>query len=289
MLDHAPDRRSTFHRIAYRDDITPTERDTRWFKHLERHGPLSSTQLIAWTADTHRCKDTALRRLQALRAAKLLYLPKQQRQTERAEFKPYVYDLAPLGRQVLKDAGVAENTVRPTGHWWHLHETAMLTAKNDLEARNRGYRYIPAHEILERSGASLAIPMGRQKLIPDQLFAIDYGGLFRAFMVEVDRGTEPIASSTTRKSWKSTLAMYGRAFEQSLPNQHYGLKAPVQVLWRFNAHARESAFRRVLEEIGGSCKERHLVVGALRGHLPLWHSGRKADLSCIREEKSHTV
>lgn len=108
--------RSTFRVIAPREDVSPNERDIRWFKHLERHGPLSSTQLIAWTADTHRCKDTALRRLQALRAAKLLYLPNQQRQTERAEFKPYVYDLAPLGLQFLKDAGLAENTVRPTGH-----------------------------------------------------------------------------------------------------------------------------------------------------------------------------
>lgn len=182
------------------------------------------------------------------------------RQTERAEFKPYVYDLAPLGQQFLKDAGLAENTIRPTGHWWHLHETATLTAKNDLEARKQGYRYIPAHEILERAGATLAIPMDRQKLIPDQLFAIDYGGLFRAFMIEVDRGTEPIASSTTRKSWKSALAMYGRAFEQGLPNRHYGLKAPVQVLWRFNTKAREGAFGRTLLEVENPGCRRHIVA-----------------------------
>lgn len=262
--------RSTFHTIAQREDITPNERDIRWFKHLERHGPLSSTQLIVWTADTHRCKDTALRRLQALRAAKLLYLPKQQRHTERAEFKPYVYDLAPLGQQFLKDAGLAENTVRPTGHWWHLHETAMLTAEIDREARNRTFRYIPAHEILERVNATLAIPLRRQKLIPDQLFAIDYGGLFRAFMVEVDRGTEPIASSAGRKSWKSALAMYGRAFEQGLINRHYGLKAPVQVLWRFNSEARERAFERVLEEFAGVSKDRHLLVGKSLAGSKIW-------------------
>lgn len=260
MTHHDRLGRATFHSIEPRDDISPTERDIRWFKHLERHGPLTSSHLIAWTGDTHRCKDTALRRLQALRAAQFLYLPKQQRKTERAEFKPYVYDLAPLGKLVLKDSGLVEETVRPTGHWWHLHETAMLTAEIDMEARSRGVRYIPAHEILQRHGATLAIPVGRQKLIPDQLFAIDYGGLFRAFMVEVDRGTEPIASSATRKSWNSALTMYARAFQDRLPNRHYKLKAPVQVVWQHSSWARLGAFERLLAQLRSDhLRERFIV------------------------------
>lgn len=248
--------RATFHAIVSRTDVVPTERDIRWFKHVERHGPLTSTQLIAWTADTHRCRDTALRRLQTLRAAGFLFLPKQQRACERAEFQPYVYDLAPKGLQQLTDAGLREDTVRPTGHWWHLHETAMFTAQIDLEARERGFRYIPAHDILKRAEASLAIQMGRQKLIPDQLFAIDYGGLFRAFMVEVDRGTEPIASTSARKSWQSSLAQYDEAFRLELPNQSYGLKAPVQVLWIHRTETRHGAFLRLHEKAAEP--ERHL-------------------------------
>lgn len=250
--------RATFHAIASRTDVVPTERDIRWLKHLERHGPLTSSQLVAWTADTHRCKDTALRRLQALRAAGLLFLPKQQRACERAEFRSYVYDLAPKGFQYLTDAGLREDAIRPTGHWWHLHDTAMFTAQIDLEARERGFRYIPAHDILKRAGASLAIPMGRQKLIPDQLVAIDYGGLFRAFMVEVDRGTEPIASRGARKSWRSALAQYDEAFQLRLPNQYYGLKAPVQVLWVHRTEARYGAFSRYLAKVSPS--DRHLSL-----------------------------
>lgn len=250
--------RATFHKIGSRTDVTPTERDIRWLKYIERHGPLTSTQLIASTADTHRCKDTALRRLQALRAAGLLFLPKQQRACARAEFQPYVYDLAPKGFQYLADCGLHEDTVRPTGHWWHLHQTAMYTAQIDLEARTRGFRYIPAHGILKREGATLAIPMGRQKLIPDQLFAIDYGGLFRAFMVEVDRGTEPIASSSARKSWRSALSQYDEAFRLGLPNQCYGLKAPVQVAWVHRTEARQRAFVRLLETAPSA--DRHLSL-----------------------------
>jgi len=136
----------------------------------------------------------------------------------------------------------------------------MFTARVDLEARQRGYRYIPAHEILERAGASLTIPMGRRKLIPDQLFAIDYGGLFRAFMVEVDRGTEPTASSSARKSWRSALDQYDEAFRLGLPNRHYGLKALVQVLWEHRTEARLGAFERVLDERTETSKKRHVVV-----------------------------
>ncbi|GAB5445486.1 replication-relaxation family protein [Gymnodinialimonas sp.] len=258
MLIGDTHKRATFDKIDVRSDVNPTDRDIRWFKHIERHGALTSTQLIAWTADTHRCRDTALRRLQALRAVGFLYLPKQQRACERAEFRPYVYDLAFKGFQYLANCGLREETARPTGHWWHLHETAMFTAQIDLEARGRGFRYIPAHEILERAGSTLAISIGRRNLIPDQIFAIDYGGLFRAFMVEVDRGTEPIASKSTRKSWKSSLALYDEAFRLGLLNHHYGLKAPVQVLWAHRTGARRGAFEKLLGALSASTRQRHI-------------------------------
>ncbi len=257
--------RTTFHHINRVATITPTERDLRWLKLIERHGPLASTHLLNWTADTHRCRDSGLRRLQALRAAKFLYLPRQQRQTERAEFKPYVYDLAPLGRLYLQDSGVAEDAIRPTGHWWHLHETAMLTARVELECRQRGLGYIPAHEILGRSDATLAIAIGCRRLIPDQLFAIDYGGLFRAFMVEVDRGTEPIASSSARKSWSASLALYSEGFRSGAINRHYGLNAPIQVIWSHKTTARQGAFERLLEARDNGATPRHL---SCRGQTP---------------------
>lgn len=259
--------RATFHAIGPRDDVRPTVRDIRWFKHIERHGPLSSAQLVSWTSNTHRCKDTALRRLQALRAGGYLYLPKQQRACERAEFRAYVYDLAPNGQQYLDDHALSEPTVRPTGHWWHIHATATFTADVDFAARERGYRFIPAHEILQRADATLAVPLGLQKLIPDQLFAIDYGGQFRAFMVEVDRGTEPIASPSARKSWRRALALYDRAFRGGLPNAHYGLKAPIQVIWVHSTEARHRRFCDVLKADDTRFGRRCLSGVSFRGGL----------------------
>ncbi len=258
--------RATFDWIAPRSDVVPTTRDQRWMTHIERHGPLSSEDLIASTSDTHRCKDSGLRRLQALRAAGLLRLPEQQRTCVRAEFRPYVYDLSVQGRSYLVDLGLAEPTIRPTGHWWHIFETARFTARVELDARSKGYRYIAAHE-LPGNLASLAMLIGRQRLIPDQLFAIDYGGLFRAFLVEVDRGTEPIASASARKSWVSALSLYERAFASDLPNRHYGLKAPIHLIWILSTPARCGAFERLLATQAGDFRRR-VIVGVTEAPTP---------------------
>ena len=85
--------RATFHSIAAQEDVQPTNRALRWMNHIARHGPQSSAYLCELTRDTHRCKDTALRDLQKLRAGGLAHLSPQQRQVMRAEFNPYVYDL----------------------------------------------------------------------------------------------------------------------------------------------------------------------------------------------------
>ena len=95
--------RGTFHHIAPQGAVRPTNREVRWFKHLERHGPQSSFRLFELTSDTHRCKDTTLRQLQRLRAGGFLCLPPQQRATERAEFNPYIYDLTPKAQRWLFD------------------------------------------------------------------------------------------------------------------------------------------------------------------------------------------
>ena len=162
--------RATFHHIAPQPDVRPTQREIRWLKHIERHGPQSSQFLYELTKDTHRCKDTALRQMQKLRAGGYLTLPRQQRATERAEFNPYIYDLTRKARDYLLDLGIAEPTVRPTGHWWHGYAVSQVTSSIDIAAMRKGIRYIPAHDILAINGVDLAVPIGRAKLIPDQLF-----------------------------------------------------------------------------------------------------------------------
>jgi len=89
-------------------DVCPTARELRWLAHIDRHGPQSSEFLYEATRDTHRCRDTSLRRLQALREAGYLRLPPQQHQIAKADFNPYVYDLTKLGWDTLADHGCAD-------------------------------------------------------------------------------------------------------------------------------------------------------------------------------------
>lgn len=240
--------RATFHHITPQSNVRPTEREIRWLKHIDRHGPQSSQYLFELTSDTHSCRDTALRQLQKLRAGGYLKLPPQQRETEHAEFKPYVYDLTKKATEHLCALSLNEPNVRPTGHWWHSYTISCVTSAIDIAAGRHGVRFIPAHEILARKGSNLAIPNGRDKLIPDQLFALDYGGSFRAFALEVDRGTEPKTSSAQRKSWARSIEQYDQVIQRKLHRTHYGLKANLIVLWVFTNRSKEMKFRNLLRE-----------------------------------------
>lgn len=238
--------RSTFHHIAPQEGVRPTNREIRWLKHIERHGPQSSQYLYEFTRDTHRCKDTALRQMQKLRAGGFLRLPPQQRATEHADFNPYIYDLTHRAKELLFDLEKAEPTVRPTGHWWHGFMTSCVTSSIDIAAARQGIHYIPAHTILDKNGASFEIPLGHSKLIPDQLFSLDYGGSFRAFALEVDRGTEPGRSASARKSLARSIEQYATLIERDLHKAHYGLKANILVLWVFTSRSRQMRFLEML-------------------------------------------
>ena len=246
--------RATFHHIAPLAHVRPTAREIRWLKHIERHGPLSSAYLHALTQDTHRCRDTSLRQLQKLRAGGFLMLPRQQRFTEHADFNPYIYDLTKQAHTHLIGLAIAEPTMRPTGHWGHGADVASVTSAIDIAAAKEGVRFIPAHKILAIKQASLAMPMGNRKLIPDQLFALDYGGRYRAIMLEVDRGTEPKTSSAARKSYASSIEQYRQMIEQNTHQSHYGLKATTLVLWVFSRRSNEQRFLEMVGKIAGQAK-----------------------------------
>jgi len=251
--------RATFHHIAPQRVTSLTNREVRWLKHIERHGPQSSVYLHELTKETHRGKDTTLRQLQKLRAGGFLNLPRQQRATEFANFKPFIYDLTPKAKTHLFDRGLAETTIRPTGHWWHGYMTSCVTSSIDIMAARDGTRYIPTHEILKIKDAPLAIPIDSQRLIPDQLFALDYGGSFRAFALEVDRGTEPKTTTAKRKSYANSIELYRKLIERDLARKHYGLKAPLLVLWVFTSRTNEVRFLGMLAELPLAIRKRFLT------------------------------
>ena len=230
--------------------LKPTPRELRWFAHIDRHGPQSSEFLYELTRDTHLCKDTALRRLQALREAGFLHLPRQQRKIARADFHPYVYDLTPQGFEYLSYYQSLERHIRPTGHWWHGYWVSCVTSAIEMYARNTYLQYLPAARILNIKNATLGIPLKKGKLIPDQLFAIKYPEGYRAFALEMDCGTEPVRSSAARKSLQRSVAQYREVLEKGLHRQHYGLNSNLMILWVFQSHAREGQFPELIGSMG---------------------------------------
>jgi Replication-relaxation len=251
--------RATFAHIATHDAVQPTNRHVRWLKHIERHGPQSSVLIHELTKNTHRCKDTALRQLQHLRAGGFLTLPPQQRATARAECNPYIYDLTPKAKRWLADHDLGEPTVTPTGHWWHGYAVSCATSALDIAAARAGVRYIPAHDILARRLVSLGIPVAGKLLIPDQLFALDYGGCFRTFALEVDRGTEPISSPANRKSLVASVDAYRAIITGDLGRAHYGTKSSLVTLWVFGTQKRASTFLDIVRARGGKAAQSILV------------------------------
>lgn len=239
--------RATFHHIEPQRVTNLTNREILWLKHIERHGPQSSLYLYELTKGTHRCKDTALRQMHKLRAGGYLNLPRQQRATEHANFNAFVYDLTLKAREYLFNKGSSETTVAPHGHWVHGYMTSSVTSSIDISAARDSVQYVPGDKILAIKDAPLAIPIDGQKLIPDQLFALDYGGNFRAFALEVDRGTEPKTTTTKRKSYEKSIDLYSKLIELQIYKTHYGLKAPLLVLWVFSSRSNEARFLELLE------------------------------------------
>jgi len=256
--------RATFHHIAPQRVTRLTNREVRWLKHIERHGPQSSQFLHGLTKDTHRCKDTALRQMQKLRAGGYLDLPRQQRATEHANFNAFIYDLTPKAQEYLFNNDIEEPAVKPHGHWVHGYMTSCITSSIDIAAGRDGVQYIPAHEILAIKGETLAVPIDGQKLIPDQLFALNYGGSFRVFALEADRGTEPKTSMAKRKSYEKSIELYSELIERQIYKSHYGLKAPLLVLWVFSNRSNEARFLEMLKD-QPECIRQHFLTQSIEG------------------------
>jgi hypothetical protein len=136
---------------------------------------------------------------------------------------------------------------------------SAVTGSLNIVARRNGNEYIPGHTILARNNAKLPIPIGAKHLIPDQLFAIKYETGYRAFLLEVDRGTEPVQSSKARKSLERSIQMYCEMFAAGAHREHYGLRATTLVLWVFTSPVRMVRFNEMVREHADEYANRFLA------------------------------
>lgn len=246
-----------------------TPRALTWLEWINRHGPLSSSYLYEISSDTHRCKDSALRQMQALCQQGILFRPAQQQSALYAPFNPYIYDLTDRGYDALFEQGIEPNPTRPTGHFPHLFLTSCITASIEMAATKNDADYIEASTILSIRDVGLGIPFKSGTLIPDQLFAIKNAEGYRVFALEVDRGTEPATSTKIRKSYLSSIHAYNEVLANNLHRGHYGIKSNLINLWVFTSKGRQKLFLELLGKHAGPLKSQ-CFTAAVEGFQNGW-------------------
>lgn len=252
-----------------------TARAVQWLAHIDRHGPQSSIYLHALTQATHRCKDTSLRQIQKLREAGLLYRPAQQENTRHASFNPDIYEITRAGRDALFEHGREMSPIRPSGHWVHAYMIACATSAMEITAAKHRIRYLAAHQILPPERTDLSLTIGKRRCIPDQLFALDYGGAYRVCALEVDRSTEPKTSRSPRKSHASSIELYEKILTSACYKQHYGIRSNLLVLWVFASRRNQQRFLELVAARGGLVERSTLTQSVDGFHLtwrppPVW-------------------
>lgn len=252
-------RRDRYKRIPYRAEtdnaFAPNAGDIAMIEAIHRHGPLSSIYLPEFRKPHAHSRQNAVRRLNILfnetntvDDGAYLSRPIQQTRTEYAHSKHLVYDLTPASERLLKRLGKwSGNAPSSRNPWTHSFMVSSITASIDLLCRQEGYAFIPGHDILDKANATLRqdVPYlwldtkRTSYLTPDALFAVDYGGKFRAFVVEADRGTEPITTtSPARKSILRNILQYRTFIGKEQYKEAYGLTTHMKVLNVFTSMAR---------------------------------------------------
>lgn len=260
-------RRNRYVRTSSGKRITARQREQLWFAALRDHGPLPAPYLHAFTE--HLCanqKSTRIRlgdlfhETETAHGAPYLTRPQAQRAADNALGQNLIYDLDRGGLQAV--GGIPEKGTRPAGPFAHQLMTATVTASIELGCRGTSIRYIHGHEILARSGGTLAADIeiehdgkrGTHRLIPDQLFALEYWRQgerqYRTFLVECDRGTEPVtASGFKRKSYLRNYLQYRQFIGQGLYKAHYGLNAGLMVLNVMNSKSRLRSYLNLITDL----------------------------------------
>ena len=249
--------------------IVLQERDFQCFAALERHGPLPSTYLYAFTKDTARNFKGFQQRLTDLynednTAHHGFYLerPEQQYASINARYQPMMYELTNHAKRALRDNSIPLQIFElPNGPYLHRFMTACLTASIELAVQAAGFRYISQAEIFTHPKCPknvanrehpLALRCRAGHIIPDQLFGIDYGGSYRFFVLEADRKTESVLSKKGRtNAFSNKLDAYLEILERQTFRETWGIPS-LYVMTVTTSYAHMETIMNVLSSMAES-------------------------------------
>lgn len=277
MVTDTLGRRSSHERLSTGKRVRLSERDLLWLKKLYQHGPLPTSYLLAYTEAFRASEKRQKERLSDLfheenteHGGAYIDRPPQQFATLKAGYNQLVHQVAPAGLRVLTEAGLAHGTGGHQGPWVHRHMVACTIASIELATlQQTDVSFIPQRQILERAETTLSWPVRikdgasdqlvRKDLKPDALFGLTYhtdqGDRFRFFVVEADRGTEPVTSRNwNRKSFERHLAQYETYVADEAYKAHLRLTAPLLVLNVVPDAQRLELMQKQTTRQLGSCK-----------------------------------
>ena len=204
-----------------------TERDLAILQDLWLYRYLLTAQICRLHFTNIKVAQRAMRRLHALGVVDRF----RSDSALRAGFRSWVFRLS--GRGATHLAGILDLDTanlrpprRPPGSMWFLdHHRSVTDFRIWLReacaasAGEFGYRYVPSYEEVRRQGGRarrIAFPVRRANrlLIPDGVFTLDRNdGRSALFLLEVDRGTEPLTGRHSN-SIERKLLLYRDAYDE---------------------------------------------------------------------------
>jgi Replication-relaxation len=307
----AASRRPRFRRAAEPPAFRLTDDDVAMVRHLARHRFLRSTHIAALVGRSlDRTNDRLLRLFHAgyidRPRAQLDYYPT-------AGSSPIAYALADRGaRLLIQRDGIEFANVewsrknRKAGRPFIEHQlesVEFLIALQLATARRRDVQFIhpydiiadfPKHTRSARNPLSLRVSLSHHGttheigLVPDLVFGLQTSdGTRRNFMVEIDRGTMPIARTDfLQTSFERKMRAYLTAHAGKLHERHFGWKT-FRVLTVTTDHHRTASMKEALNQLHiphsiGSPLFFFTTRQELRAHDPLTHEWRDGNGRSVR-------
>jgi hypothetical protein len=253
-------RRYRHKRVSTGKRVSCTDRDILLLEKIHRHGPLSTSYLLAYSQSLRKNNKRTIERLCDLynengtpHGGPYLDRPIQQFEVMDARQNELCYDLTEAGEQILKEQGLwSDYAPAPGGSWKHQYMTSAITASIELATLGTSTRYIFQDEILSKAKTRLAFDTANTTLIPDALFGLEYNEgkkLYRFFVVEADRATEPGRGNVNRKTFERSIDLYRSFIGQGQYKQALGLTAGLLVLTVTTGERRMKNLIEITKEI----------------------------------------
>lgn len=183
--------------------IVVNRHDIAMWMAILAHGPLPTHYLDAFTEKSnyvaHQQRLTLLRRGSKENGP---FIMRCQIDCADPLLTKYVYMLHLNAERELENRGISNQTSR---RGWAVHQLmgSCITASLELMGKPRRINFIPRHTIQADNKKSMSLRLSksspRKRLVPDELFGLEYPDHARRYFVcEWDRGSEPFSRKKSK-------------------------------------------------------------------------------------------